>query len=302
VATSGGGFALMIEGVSLAAMTETPVVIVIAQRPAPATGLPTRTEQADLEFVLHAGHGEFPRAIFSPGSIEQCFELTQKALHMADRYQGPVFILTDQYLADSYRAVVPFDLDGITAVQPWATEGLKFATPYRRFAMTDSGVSPRLLPGLTEHLVVADSDEHTEDGHITEDLSVRTRMVQKRLKKGAAIRSEVVPPEWIGEEKPDLLLVTWGSSKGAVEEAAATMRSRRMHVSTLHFPQVWPLVPEHFMGPLQEAKEVVALEGNATGQFARLIRRETGFHIERLVLRYDGLPMTPEYILREVKA
>ena len=301
VGTSGGGFALMAEGISLAAMTETPVVIVIAQRPAPATGLPTRTEQADLEFVLHAGHGEFPRAIFTPGTIEQCFELAQKALQIADRYQGPVFMLTDQFLADSYRAVIPFKLDGSSPVQPWLMEELSFATPYRRFAVTDNGISPRLLPGLTEHLVVADSDEHTEDGHITEDLSVRTQMVQKRLKKGAGIRSEVVPPEWIGEEKPDLLLAAWGSSKGAVEEAAATMRSKGMHVSTLHFSQVWPLVPELFMGPLQEAKEVVAVEGNAFGQLARLIRRETGFHIERLILRYDGLPITPEFILRALK-
>jgi 2-oxoglutarate ferredoxin oxidoreductase subunit alpha len=288
----------MIEGVSLAAMTETPVVIVIAQRPAPATGLPTRTEQADLELVLHAGHGEFPRAIFSPGSIEQCFELTQKALHIADRYQGPVFILTDQFLADSYRAIVPFDLDGITPVQPWAIEGLNFTIPYRRFAMTDSGVSPRLLPGLTEHLVVADSDEHTEDGHITEDLGVRQKMVRKRLTKGEGIRGEVIPPELREEGRPDLLLVCWGSSKGAVEEAAEKLRSTGTKAATLHFPQVWPLVPEHFADHLHGAKEVVAVEGNAIGQFARLIRRETGFHIERRVLRYDGLPLTPEFILR----
>jgi 2-oxoglutarate ferredoxin oxidoreductase subunit alpha len=300
VATSGGGFALMVEGVSLAAMIETPVVIVVGQRPAPATGLPTRTAQADLEFVLHAGHGEFPRAIFSPGSIEQCFELAQKALQVADRYQGPVFILTDQFLSDSYRAVVPFRLDGMPLVQPWSIEGLKFPTPYRRFAITDDGISPRLLPGLTEHLVVVDSDEHTEDGHITEDLAVRRRMVQKRLKKGDGILAEAVPPELKGAEKPDFLLVTWGSSKGAIEEAASALQGRGIRVATLHFSQVWPLVPEHFMGQLQGAKEVVAVEGNATGQLARLIRRETGFHIERRVLRYDGLPITPEFILREL--
>ena len=297
VGTSGGGFALMTEGVSLAAMTETPVVIVVAQRPAPATGLPTRTEQADLELVLHAGHGEFPRAIFTPGTIEQCFELTQKALHIADLYQGPVFILTDQFLADSYRAVVPFDLEGITPVQPWSHEGPGFSTPYRRYAITKDGISPRLLPGLTEHLVVADSDEHTEDGHITEDLGVRQEMVQKRLKKGEGIRREVIPPELQGAERADLLLVTWGSNKGAVEEAAGQLRSAGKKAASLHFPQVWPLVPEHFMDSLQEAKEVVSVEGNATGQLARLIRRETGFHIEKLVLRYDGLPITPAFIL-----
>jgi 2-oxoglutarate ferredoxin oxidoreductase subunit alpha len=299
-ATSGGGFALMVEGVSLAAMTETPMVIVVGQRPAPATGLPTRTAQADLEFVLHAGHGEFPRAIFSPGSIEQCFELSQKALQVADRYQGPVFILTDQFLADSYRAVAPFRLDAMPLVQPWSSEGRQFATPYRRFTITEDGISPRLLPGLTEHLVVADSDEHTEDGHITEDLGVRSKMVQKRLKKGEGIRAAALPPELQGAKEPDLLLITWGSNKGAVEEASVTLQTKGMRVATLHFAQVWPLVPEHFTGPLQEAKEVVAVEGNATGQLARLIRQETGFHIERRILRYDGLPITPEFILREL--
>ena len=300
VGTSGGGFALMVEGVSLAAMTETPVVIVVGQRPAPATGLPTRTEQADLEFVLHAGHGEFPRAIFSPGTVEGCFSLTLKAFELAERFQGPIFILTDEFLADSYRAVRPFELECLSPVRPWSLEELTFSTPYWRYAISDTGISPRLLPGLTEHLIVADSDEHTEDGHITEDLLVRGRMVDKRLKKGEEIRTEVIPPEVKGEEKPDLLLICWGSSKGAVVEAASMLRSRGIRTASLHFPQVWPLVPEHFIARLQEAKEVVCVEGNATGQLARLIRRETGFYIKNRVLRYDGLPITPEFILREL--
>jgi 2-oxoglutarate ferredoxin oxidoreductase subunit alpha len=301
VATAGGGFALMVEAVSLAAMTETPVVIVVAQRPAPATGLPTRTEQGDLEFVLHAGHGEFPRAVFAPGSVEQCFELAKQSFYTAERYQGPVFILTDQFLADSYRTIAPFALDGTPPVQPWSTQGLKIEAPYRRFALTATGVSPRLLPGLTEHLVVADSDEHTEDGHITEDLSMRTRMVLKRLTKGEGMRSEAVPPEHLGDGKPEVLLLCWGSSRGAVLETAASLRSQGVRAATLHFSQVWPLVPEQFMGHLQEAQRVICVEGNATGQMARLIRQETGFHIEERVLRYDGLPFTPEYILRQLE-
>jgi len=301
VATAGGGFALMVEAVSLAGMTETPVVIVVAQRPAPATGLPTRTEQGDLEFVLHAGHGEFPRAIFAPGSVEQCFDLAKRSLHIAERYQGPVFILTDQFLADSYRTITPFELDGIPPVQPWSTKGLTIATPYRRFALTATGVSPRLLPGLTEHLVVAGSDEHTEDGHITEDLSMRVHMVRKRLKKGEGIRSEVVPPEHLGDGKPEVLLLCWGSSRGAVLEAAEGLRSKGERVATIHFSQVWPLVPKQFMQHLQQAKRVICVEGNAIGQMARLIRRETGFQIEERILRYDGLPFTPEYILRQLK-
>ncbi len=299
VSTSGGGFALMVEGVSLAGMTETPLVIVVAQRPGPATGLPTRTEQADLEFVLHAGHGEFPRAIFAPGTIEECFHLTRKAFDLAERYQGPMFLLTDQFLADSYRAVTPFDVGDASPVRPGA-EGETASPAYRRQAITESGVSPRLLPGMTQHLVVTDSDEHTEDGHLTEDLSARKQMVEKRLRKLGGIRKEVVPPEANGDEKPDVLLLSWGSSKGAVHEAASQLRSDGRRIGTLHFSQVWPLVPEHFVGLLHNAEEVVSVEGNALGQLARLIRRETGFVIEKQVLRYDGLPLTPEFILREL--
>jgi 2-oxoglutarate ferredoxin oxidoreductase subunit alpha len=298
VATSGGGFALMVEGVSLAAMTETPVLVVVAQRPGPATGLPTRTEQADLELVLHAGHGEFPRAVFSPGTVEECFYLTRVALGLTERYQCPIFLLTDQFLADSYRAVEPFDVENLPSVSV-STEAVQ-SSQYRRFAITENGVSPRLVPGASEHLVVADSDEHTEDGHITEDLTVRRQMVEKRLRKGEGILAEVISPHIEGEEEPDVLLVSWGSSKGAVQEAASRMRSGGEKIATLHFSQVWPLVPEQFMSHLGSARQVVSVEGNAFGQLARLIRRETGFHINRQVLRYDGLPVTPEFILREL--
>jgi len=300
VATSGGGFALMVEGVSLAAMTETPLVIVVAQRPGPATGLPTRTEQADLELVLHAGHGEFPRAIFAPGTVEECFHLARRALELAERYQGPVFLLTDQFLADSYRAVAPSDMESGPRIAVSLSAKEIESLPYKRFTITESGVSPRLLPGTSEHLVVVDSDEHTEDGHITEDLSVRTLMVEKRLRKGKSISSEVIPPEIQGEEEPDVLLVSWGSSKGAVQEAASILRSNGEKVATLHFSQVWPLVPEQFMEHLEKAQEVVSVEGNAFSQLARLMRRETGFHIKKKVLRYDGLPMTPELIFQEL--
>ncbi|MBI4767875.1 MAG: 2-oxoacid:acceptor oxidoreductase subunit alpha [Deltaproteobacteria bacterium] len=299
VATSGGGFALMVEGVSLAGMTETPLVVVLAQRPAPATGLPTRTEQADLDFILYAGHGEFPRAVFAPGNAEECFHLIRKALELAESAQTPIFLLSDQYLADSYRAITPFDLKGLSWIHPGSEEP-PASLPYLRYALTDNGLSPRFLPGKTEHLVVADSDEHTEDGHITEDLSVRKRMVEKRLAKMKALVEQTLPPEFSGDTKPDLLLLTWGSSKGPVLEAAAGLRLRGKRVGTLCFSQVWPLAADQFLSLLQEAGEVIAVEGNALGQFSRLIRRETGFHITRQVLRYDGLPITPEYILKSL--
>jgi len=298
VATSGGGFALMVEGVSLSAMTETPLVIVVAQRPGPATGLPTRTEQGDLGFVLHAGHGEFPRAIFAPGTIEECFDLTRRAFALAEKYQGPIFILTDQFLSDSFRAVEPFKVKDLTLA---SSNAVPSALPYRRYAFTETGISPRLFPGMSERLVVAGSDEHTEDGHLTEDLSVRKLMVEKRLKKMEGIRGEVIPPDYRGDRNPDLLLVSWGSSKGSSLEAASLMRSSGQRVASLHFSQVWPLVPEQFIGFLRESRQVVGVEGNATGQFAGLIRRETGFEIQKRISRYDGLPITPEYILRHLK-
>lgn len=179
VPTSGGGFALMVEAVSLAAMSETPIVIIIGQRPGPATGLATRSEQGELWFVLHAGHGEFPRAIFTPGTIEECFFLTRKAFELAEKYQGPMFVLTDHFLADSYRDLEPIEVEKLSFVKP-GIDPSYLKNPYLRYQITESGVSPRLLPGLSNHLVVADSHEHTEDGHYTENLSIRPKMVDKR--------------------------------------------------------------------------------------------------------------------------
>ena len=300
VATSGGGFALMVEGVSLAAMIETPIVVVVSQRPGPATGLPTRTEQADLDFVLHSGHGEFPRALFAPGSVESCFHLTRRAFELAEEFQGPIFLLTDQFLADSDRAVLPFDVEGLAPVAAGCAAS-NAASPYRRFAFTKTGVSPRLLPGMGKELVVADSDEHTEDGHLTEDLRVRKLMVEKRMRKLEGLKAKFLAPSYRGDERPEMLFVSWGSTEGAVLEAVRKLAEKGKKVASLHFEQLWPLVPSKFLSLLEEAKEVVAVEGNATGQFAGLIRRETGFEIKRRILRYDGLPITPEYILRETE-
>lgn len=300
VATSGGGFALMTEGVSLAGMTETPIVIVVAQRPGPATGLPTRTEQADLEFILHAGHGEFSRAILTPGTPDECFHLTHRAFHLAEASQGPVFVMTDQFLADSYRAVEPFDLSNLQPIKAGITSIDGQDTPYLRYHLTDNGISPRLLPGVTDQLVVADSDEHTEDGHITEDLTIRKRMVEKRLTKLCYLFEQIIQPQYIGPEQPKKLLLSWGSTYGAALMAGNTLRKQNESVGNLHFSQVWPINPAHFLHRLQSAKEVIAVEGNATGQFARLIRRETGFQISKYVLRYDGLPITAEYILNQI--
>ena len=294
VATSGGGFALMCEGISLAGMTETPVVVVVGQRPGPATGLPTRTEQGDLNLVLHAGHGEFPRAIFAPGNPRQCYDLTIKAFDLAEKSQGPVFILTDQYLADSYRNIAPFDISaGKDITRP--LDECPDPEKYERYALTDSGVSPRLIPGLSPCLVVLDSDEHYPDGHITEDLEIRKKMVEKRLRKENVIRAEIVPPQYFGPDKPESLLICWGSTLGPAMEAR--QKKGMDSAGVLHFSQVWPLEPKDYQGYIEAAREIFFVESNATAQLARLIESSVKPAHGRYILRYDGLPMDAEYIL-----
>lgn len=308
VGTSGGGFALMTEAVSLAGASETPVVIVVAQRPGPATGLPTRTCQDDLEFVLHGGHGEFPRAIFAPGSVEECFHVTRKAFELAGLTQGPIIILTDQFLADCFTDIEPFDMDGLEPVS-WGQPPVDAQSEFLSYRITDSGVSPRLFPGIatkmgspfeTEQLVIGDCHEHTEDGQITEDRATRKMMVEKRSRKESVMREHMLPPEVHGDPDPELLIVSWGSTRGAVRDASEELRRNGRSVGTLHLMQVWPLPMELLMKHFRSAKEVVCVEGNLTGQLAGLICRETGFAIERKILQYDGRPIMPEWILREL--
>jgi 2-oxoglutarate ferredoxin oxidoreductase subunit alpha len=296
VATAGGGFALMCEGVSLSGMLETPIVVVVGQRPAPATGLPTRTEQGDLNLVVYAGHGEFPRAVFAPGTPEQCFHLAHRAVDQAERHQSPAFVLIDQYLADCLQAVAPFDLGALPQV---AKPGFAADDPaaYERYALTDSGISPRLIPGFGEYLVCVDSDEHTPDGHITEEAGVRTAMVDKRLRKLRGLVADALPPDYSGDPEPEVLLVCWGSTLGAAAEAAGILRERGTKAACLHFTQVFPLVPETFTAHFARAGQVVMVEANATGQFAELIRAKTGTDVAKRILRYDGRPFTGKYIL-----
>lgn len=296
--TSGGGFALMIEGLSLAAMTETPIVIALAMRPGPATGLPTRTEQGELLLALHAGHGEFPRVIFAPGTPEQAFHLTNKAFDLAEKYQIPAIILTDQYLADSQWTYNGFDY-GILRQADYRLRGNAFKDlpEYKRHAFTDSGVTPLGIPGDAEHLVVTDSDEHDEEGHIIEDGATRNRMIDKRLfKKLPAIQQEIGPPTLHGDTEADVIIVGWGSQYGILKEAVDVL-SRDTKIAMLHFSEVYPLPSRDsfdYIDLLSRAKKTFCVENNATGQFARLIKAETGFAFSAQILKYDGRPFLRE--------
>lgn len=294
VTTAGGGFALMVEGLSLAGMLETPVVIVIGQRPAPATGLPTRTEQGDLMFALNAGHGEFPRILLAPGTIEEAFELTRRAFNMADRFQSPVIILTDQYQADSYYSIPPFDTGGFKVEKTF----IETAEDYRRYRVTGDGISPCGLPGFGNGLVCLDSDEHDEEGHITEDEDVRAAMVEKRLRKMELIRKEALPPTFSGPEDYRMLVISWGSNFGVVEEALRSLD--RNDLAHLHFSQLFPLHPDTGKF-LEKAEKTVIIENNATAQFARLLRQETGCEVSHRILKYNGLPFSIEEVEARLK-
>jgi 2-oxoglutarate ferredoxin oxidoreductase subunit alpha len=295
VTTSGGGFSLMTEGFSLAGMIETPVVVHLAQRPGPATGLPTRTEQGDLELALHAGHGEFPRAILSPGTLEEGFRLSHLAMNLADECQIPVVILSDQYFVDSYSDAPAFDVGGMGARSAVVATGGE----YSRYAITDDGISPRGVPGRGDGLVRVDSDEHDEVGYITEDLALRTRMVDKRMRKMKRVRELAVPPVLTGPREYETLVVSWGSTSPVVREALSLFDSAGM--ASLHFPQVFPL-HESAAGLLARARKLILVEGNATGQLGDLLRLETGADFAAKILKYNGLPFSVEELSERLAA
>lgn len=302
--TSGGGFALMVEGLSLAGMTETPIVIAEGQRPGPATGFPTRTEQGDLLFILHAGHGEFPRVVFAPGTPEEAFHLTNRAFDLAEKYQIPAFVLFDQYLADSQWTYDKFNTEGLV-FNNYRLRGEEFAKAedYKRYAYTESGVTPLGVPGDSRHVVVADSDEHDEEGHIVEDAETRIRMTKKRLfKKLESLKKEIRPPLHYGEKSPEIVLVGWGSTYGVIREAVDALNMDGKKAALLHFSELYPFPSSgDHMRMLEGARLAACIENNATGQFARLMGAETGFEFSASVNRFDGRPFTVDYILKELK-
>lgn len=263
-ATAGEGFAIIGRSLILSATTETPLVVVLAQRLNPSTEAHPPTEHADLELVLDSAQGRFPGAVLAPGDVEECFSVIQKAFDIARKSCGPVFVLVDQFLTGSCLDVEPFPMD------------------------TSEPVGTCVEPG------------RADEKYITEHLRAREDVDEKRLKKLGVIKKELLYPEVTGDDPAELVLISWGSTKGAVLEAVAMLRSDGKTVAALHVPQVWPLPLDHLLEMLNSAEEVVCVEASPTDQLARLIQRETGFSVRRSVLRYDGLPVTPEFILREL--
>lgn len=299
--TSGGGFCLMVEGLGLAGITETPIVIVNSQRPGPATGLPTRTAQADLQFVIHASQDEFPRFVFAPGTASEAFEKTVLAFHLAEKYQVPSIILTDQYFNDSlFIAERPFEAPAAIERFLITDEDLNDPETYKRYQLTESGISPRAVPCQGKALVMASGNEHTEDGHLSEDQQNRVKMFEKRASKIPAMTSEMQAPEGF-EEDAEVLLVGWGSSKGAVFEAASILREQGLNVGSLHFTDLWPFPAEKVRSRLEKVRKFIMVELNGSAQLGSLIREQTGLGHSGAILKYDGRPFFPNEIAEQAR-
>jgi 2-oxoglutarate ferredoxin oxidoreductase subunit alpha len=255
------------------------MVVYLAQRPGPATGLPTRTEQGDLELAIYSGHGEFPRIVLAPGDPKECFELARKAFELADSYQVPVIILSDQYLADSYFHVERFEIDPKQPVH----HIVKTDADYKRYSLSENGISARGIPGYGDGLVLVDSDEHTEEGLITESMSVRNEQNAKRIKKRTLIEKEAIVPEESGEG--EIAIIGWGSTKHIIKEVVEKLKDNRL--LCVHYSWMHPLCKSQ-LAPLQKAKRLIVVENNATGQFSKLLQLH-GIIVDDQILKSDGL-------------
>ena len=306
VPTSGGGFSLMVEALGLAGITETPVVVYNAQRPGPATGMPTRTEQADLLFMIHASQGEFPRCVLAPGTVEESFRAGWQAFNVAERYQTPVLVLSDHYLAVAYRTVeadaLDFDAVEIDRGSLLSSEPLDaLSEPYRRFQVTDSGVSPRAIPGHPGAVWVTTANEHDEFGAIDEGAANRAAQVDKRGRKLHGIAQELPGPSRYGPQDADITLISWGSTYGPLREATDRLNAQRPgRANMCHFSALFPFPAAAAEAALAGARRIIAVEGNATGQLETLLRAELGRSLDGSIRRYDGRSFTPEYILARV--
>jgi 2-oxoglutarate ferredoxin oxidoreductase subunit alpha len=297
-ATSGGGFCLMAEGLSLAAMTETPVVVMLAQRPGPSTGLATYSAQGDLLFAVYGAHGEFQRVVLAPGDVDECFYMTAEAFNLAERFQIPVIVVTDKNVVESHKTTRPFDISRVeidrgNLVTEWTED-----EEYGRYRITGDGVSPRALPGTMNALVLANSNEHTERGFSTSEPGPTKMMVEKRFSKVPHIREAVEALEPIriyGAEDPDVTLVGWGSTKGPALEAVGMLEDEGVEVRYVQVAVVEPF-PDGLSQYLEG--KTILVENNRASPLGTLIKLNTGYSFENVALRYDGRAFTP-YEIRD---
>lgn len=308
-ATSGGGFSLMVEALGMAGIMELPMLIVEGQRPGPSTGLPTWTSQADLLFVISASQGEFPRLVLAPGDVKECFYETGRVFNLADQFQLPVIMLTDKHIAETYVSEEPFDQSKITiergelvnemqAAQLMKDKGWK---KFKRHAVTPSGVSPRVLPGTPGAEHICSSYEHDETGWTTEEASEVKAQYDKRLRKLEGLLEAIPGPQWFGPQDAPLTVLCWGSTRTAALQAMEDLASEGIHINILHFTYLYPFKTQATIEALEKTHMILNVEGNATAQFAQLLKTHTGVSLMNHLLKYDGRPFFPEDIVSKVK-
>jgi len=302
--TSGGGFALMVEAMGMAAMSETPVVIALAQRTGPSTGMPTWTEQADLRFALHASQGDFVRVVLAPGDVQECFFLTAEALNLAEKYQIPVIVLSDKHLSETIFSTKRYDISKVKIERGKIAQDLPPLAPmtrWKRYELTEDGVSPRAFPGTPNGVHVASSYEHDEHGFSTESFQMRAKQVKKRAAKLAAILKDMKKPIIYGNKKAEVTLVGWGSTKLAAVDALPILESMGIQAKFVHFTHLFPLDVAAVKSAFRGSKTLIMFENNSTAQFAGMLREYCSVDMDFHVLKYDGRPFFPEQIAHAVE-
>lgn len=300
VGTAGGGFSLMVEGLGLAGITETPLVIVMGQRPGPATGMPTWTGQGDLQFLIHASQDEFLRIILAPGDVSEAYALTAEAFNLADIYQVPVFILCDKYLCEGHQSMlIPNPKEIIIDRGKLIKDNTNNLNNYKRYQIIPDGISPRLIPGIKGGFFTANSYEHEEDGLSTEDAVQRTNQVNKRNQKMTTFQKVIPVPKVYGGDTADITIIAWGSTKGPVLQALSDIdyKIKGKTVNFLHLNYVWPLNIKALQEILGKARKKIIIEGNSYGQMEQLLREQLGISMDDRFLKYDGRPFYPEEII-----
>jgi 2-oxoglutarate/2-oxoacid ferredoxin oxidoreductase subunit alpha len=300
-ATSGGGFSLMAEGLGLAGLTETPLVLVESQRPGPSTGLATRTEQGDLRFVMHASQGEFPRIILAPGDAKEAFYLTEEAFNLAEKYQVPVIIMSDKHLSESHflaeKFLTNYKIDRGKLLDEKKLAKIK---NYKRFEFTKDGISYRNIPGNKKGIFRVPSYERDEYGWMTEDPKNRKKMVDQRMMKEKTILGEIPLPKIYGKKNAKITFVSWGSTKGAILDAIKILEKEKISANLIHYNYILPFRKDS-INLLKKANKIIVVEQNKTLQFAGVIREETGFEIKNSFSKYTGRQMIPKEICEAAK-
>jgi len=302
-ATSGGGFSLMSEALGLAAMTETPIVVVLCQRPGPSTGLATRTEQGDLKFVLHASQGDFPRLVIAPGDVEECFYKTIEAFNLAEKYQCPVILVLDKYLSESHKTAEKFDVSRVEIDRGplLSDEELQKTKEFKRYKITKTGTSSRTIPSQKGGIFTATGNEHDETGYVSEDRTVRTEMMDKRFRKLEQAERETPESKLFGSKDAEVTIITWGSTKGPAKEAMKLLDRDGTKANLLQIIYINPFPTNTISKIIETSKRTVIVENNKTAQLANLIREKTGKEIEHKILKYDGRQFFPTEIYQRIK-